>query len=120
MTPAASTQAVPHAKRQLRHYNDTVISARATEAGFTPPTGTDTVDGAAGPPAMSVIEIDVSGLVIPAARSRSDDQQVAASSLARAPRQTRGASRSARSGSSASWPGSRAPPKWWLQGLIAR
>lgn len=55
-------------KASYEHYNDTVITALTTEAGFTPPAGTDTDNGAAAEPptlAMSVTEINVSGLVIP-------------------------------------------------------
>ena len=49
------------------HFNDTVIAPLTTEAGFTPPAGTDTDGPGAQPPIlpMSVTEIDVSGLVIP-------------------------------------------------------
>ena len=55
-------------KASYDHYNDTVIAPLTTEAGLTPPAGTDTGNGAAAQPptlAMSVTEIDVSGLVIP-------------------------------------------------------
>ncbi len=55
-------------KASYDHYNDTVIAPLTTEAGLTPPSGTDIGDGAAAQPptlAMSVTEIDVSGLVIP-------------------------------------------------------
>jgi hypothetical protein len=54
-------------KASYDHHNDTVIAPLTTKADFTPPAGTDTDGPAAQPPipAMSVTEIDVSGLVIP-------------------------------------------------------
>jgi hypothetical protein len=54
-------------KARYGHFNDTVIAPLTTEAALTPPAGTDTDGPAAQPPtlAMSVTEIDVSGLVIP-------------------------------------------------------
>ena len=54
-------------KASYDHFNDTVIAPLTAQAGLAPPAGT-TDDGAtAGPPtpAMSVTQIDVSGLVIP-------------------------------------------------------
>ena len=55
-------------KASYDHFNDTVIAPLTAQAGLAPPAGTSTGDGAtAGPPtpAMSVTQIDVSGLVIP-------------------------------------------------------
>ena len=59
-------------KASYDHFNDTVIAPLTAQAGLAPPAGTTddgtTDDGAtAGPPtpAMSVTQIDVSGLVIP-------------------------------------------------------
>ncbi len=54
-------------KASYDHFNDTVIAPLTAQAGLAPPAGT-TDDGAtAGPPtpAMSVTQIDVSGLIIP-------------------------------------------------------
>ena len=67
---------------------DSSITALAAAAGFTPPAAADTDDGAAAEPpalAMSAAQIDVSGLVTPAARPRSYYQQAAASRPGEAP-----------------------------------
>ena len=52
-------------KASYDHFNDTVIAPLTAQAGLAPPAGTST--GAAQPqaPAMSVTQIDISGLVIP-------------------------------------------------------
>jgi hypothetical protein len=55
-------------KASYDHFNDTVIAPLTARAGLAPAAGTSTGDGAtAGPPApaISVTQIDVSGLVIP-------------------------------------------------------
>ena len=55
-------------KASYDHFNDTVIAPLTAQAGLAPPAGTSTGDGATtGPPAlaMSVTQIEVSGLVIP-------------------------------------------------------
>ena len=55
-------------KASYDHFNDTVIAPLTARAGLAPPAGTSTGDGAtADPPApaITVTQIDVSGLVIP-------------------------------------------------------
>ena len=55
-------------KASYDHFNDTVIAPLTAQAGLAPPAGTSTDHTAtAGPPtpAMSVTQIDISGLVIP-------------------------------------------------------
>ena len=51
-------------KASYDHFNDTVIAPLAARAGLAPPAGTGTDSTTAGP-ALSVTQIDVSGLVIP-------------------------------------------------------
>lgn len=55
-------------KASYDHFNDTVIAPLAAQAGLAPPAGTSAGDGAAADPpapAISVTQIDISGLVIP-------------------------------------------------------
>jgi hypothetical protein len=55
-------------KASYDHFNDTVIAPLTAQVGLAPPIGTSTDDSAtANPPtpAISVTQIDVSGLVIP-------------------------------------------------------
>ena len=55
-------------KASYDHFNDTVIAPLTTRAGLAPPAGTSTGDGTtADPPApaITITQIDVSGLVIP-------------------------------------------------------
>jgi hypothetical protein len=55
-------------KASYDHFNHTVIAPLAAQAGLAPPAGTSTSDSATAhppAPAISVTQIDISGLVIP-------------------------------------------------------